>query len=90
MRYLLLGSILALLLPRLLHADAAGGPYQLRRSGFSSGGGVSSAGPYALQSSLFRPDAHSAASGGSFRLTGGLRIEASGEIIAPLFQNGFE
>lgn len=54
-------AALLLGLPAALHANATGGPYDLRRAGFSSGAGHSSGGPYELYGSLFRPDAHSCA-----------------------------
>lgn len=85
-------AALLLGLPAALHANATGGPYDLRRAGFSSGAGHSSGGPYELYGSLFRPDAHSAATGGIYRLTGGLLIEAQSTSPLPtsIFRNGFE
>ena len=87
----IIGLSLLLALPSLLHADATGGPYELRRTGFSSGAGRSTGGPYELQASMFRPDASTVVIGGNYRLTGGLLVEAGpGLSNLTLFRDSFE
>lgn len=85
-----LGLMLAL--PAVLHAQASGGAYELRRAGLSSGAGRSIGGAFELQGSLFRFDAHAAATGGNYRLSGGLLVETSGGSPMPgyIFHNDFE
>ncbi len=86
-RAALVAVIVAVIWAGTANGQSTGGVYTLSAATTDAGGGHTSGGALALDSSLAEPDAGAVASGGAYDLSSGFQEAAASPVI---FGNGFE